>query len=174
MNKLILLAATLLAAQISFGQCAYEFNEKDMITGEPSFKTKKFKLSKKIKKKKTFSCAGVDGQFEKTGDGEFLIISFKITESYGKGVVFLQGQDNLILKFTDGETKSLGVGRMINVVSNAFGLFYDITYKINEDVKTSFKEKSVSSFRISGMTFDIDVEIPEADLSAKFKDCWVN
>ena len=178
MNKLFLtLTAILLTAHLSFGQCAYEYNEKDMITGEPYFRTKKFELSKGLSQKKTYACTGIDGQFSKKGNDEYLVLIFKITNNYGKPVLFIQGKDHLIIKFTDGEIVSLPMGEAPSItggVGDVPGHTNIFPYIINENAKTSFKNKSVSSFRISGTTFNIDVEVPLVDLSAKFRDCWVN
>jgi hypothetical protein len=100
---LILFFGTFLFTTVSSAQCKYESQEKDIITNETNFVTKRFQLSKSISKGKEYSLKNLSAKFEKKGKTVSLIINYSLMNSFGKLVIYSTKDDSLIVKFGNGQ-----------------------------------------------------------------------
>ncbi len=155
-----------------YAQCDYEYQDKDMITNQPTFKTKKFVIADGVKKKKTYSTREIEARFEKSGENGFLVLEFKMN-TYDKMIMFNSFRDSLSLKFSNGDIVQLGLTGMPTLRRNVL-VQCDLKYIINEKAKSLLKQSnSVAGLRIKCSSFDIDIEEFVIDLASKYRECWI-
>lgn len=170
-----LTAISLLSVTVTLAQCKYDIEEKDVITGATVFKTKKISLSKGAKKKKTYSTGKITVRFEKTSDENILLLEYKVLESFGKPLMYIQGKDQLIIRYEDNSTETIDMVKApsIAVIGGAgvTKLSFALTEKLMENLN---KGNGIAAIRITSMMFDIDAGDLETNLVEEFKQCWVN
>lgn len=155
-------------------QCAYEVNEKDAISGMTVFKTKSHDISGKIEKKKSYIAKGVKASFEKDSEHSMLTIEFKITNSFKKSITYMQGRDQLIIRFSDNSVDSLPMIKAPSLFSNQYGVRGTLKYEINESLKQKFiLGTPIAAMRITGIKFDMDITDFKTDLVEVFNSCWI-